>query len=272
VKIIISHDVDHITVGEHSRDLIVPKIIVRNTLELIMLRISPADFIRRFGDLLRNKWQNIAELTKFNLEHGVPSTFFIGINNGVGLSYRRSHAEKWIQWAINHDTSVGIHGIAYRHFEEIKDEYDLFSRISKKDKIGIRMHYLRLTPETLQHLAKSGYTFDSSVRQMTGPYKVGDMWEFPLHLMDGDLFYHGKRYQNRSLKQVKSETIEHLKNAEKMGIPYFSVLFHDRYFCKAYSGWLEWYKWLVLYAQENGYTFVGFEKAVAELELINKRN
>ncbi len=32
MKIIISHDVDHITVLEHNRDLIIPKFIVRSFL------------------------------------------------------------------------------------------------------------------------------------------------------------------------------------------------------------------------------------------------
>jgi hypothetical protein len=40
MKIIISHDIDHITVFEHKKDLIIPKFIIRSFIELGLGYIS----------------------------------------------------------------------------------------------------------------------------------------------------------------------------------------------------------------------------------------
>ena len=84
MKAIISHDIDHITVTEHLlRDLIVPKFMVRSHLELALGKISFKEYVARWTDFLKNKWQNVDELITFNNVKQVPSTFFIGVKRGV---------------------------------------------------------------------------------------------------------------------------------------------------------------------------------------------
>ena len=97
MKIIISHDVDHITVWEHKKDLIISKFIVRSFIEFGLGYISPVELKIRFKSLLENKWQNIEELMQFDKENEIPSTFFVGIVNGLGLSYSLKDAEFWIK-------------------------------------------------------------------------------------------------------------------------------------------------------------------------------
>lgn len=93
MKAIISHDVDHITVWEH-KDLIVPKFLIKSTIELLSGTIPFRDYLSRYEDLIKNKWQNIEELIKFNTKNGIPSTFFLGVNNGVGLVYSLENADR----------------------------------------------------------------------------------------------------------------------------------------------------------------------------------
>lgn len=87
MKIIISHDVDHITVWEHRKDLIIPKFIMRSFIEFTLGYISTSEIRNRFKEFVKNKWQNIKELIEFDRENKIPSTFFIGVANGMGLNY-----------------------------------------------------------------------------------------------------------------------------------------------------------------------------------------
>ncbi|HRH64142.1 MAG TPA: hypothetical protein PLI68_12530, partial [Bacteroidia bacterium] len=83
MKAIISHDIDHISVSEHLlKDTIIPKFLIRNLIELGTGKIGLAEFGLRHLDLVKNKWQNIEELIAFNKQHGIPSSFFIGVQNG----------------------------------------------------------------------------------------------------------------------------------------------------------------------------------------------
>lgn len=77
MKIIISHDIDHLTVKEHLlKDLIIPKLIVRNQIELITGSVQLSEYFLRWKNILNNKMENIKEIVKFDKENGIPSTFF----------------------------------------------------------------------------------------------------------------------------------------------------------------------------------------------------
>jgi hypothetical protein len=148
MKIIISHDVDHITVSEHFRDSIIPKFIIRSKIEFLTGKISFKQYFLRFKHLLQNKWQNINELMEFNLQNNIPATFFIGVNNGLGLNYSLKLSEKWIKKIIEKGFDCGVHGIAFQNQADIDIEYKIFREISGLDKFGIRMHYLRMDTNT----------------------------------------------------------------------------------------------------------------------------
>ena len=78
MKIIISHDVDHLTALEHVRDLILPKHILRSILELGLGHATVAEMGNRLGDILKNRLHNLDSLLSFDREEEIPSTFFIG--------------------------------------------------------------------------------------------------------------------------------------------------------------------------------------------------
>jgi len=266
VKIIISHDVDHVTVWEHKKDLIVPKFIIRSSIELGIGKICIEEYLLRIRNLIKNKWQNLEKLMQFDKENSVHSSFFIGVSNGMGLKYTIQMAELWTKKIMDEGFNVGAHGIAYKDFEKIKEEFEAFKNIFSLEKFGIRMHYLRTDENTLPFLEKAGYLFDSSIYEPRNPFKIGNMWEFPLHIMDGCIFYINCRWQNQTLEQAKDRTKTIIEKAYKDGINYFTVLFHDRYFSKEFKSWREWYIWLIAYLRNNRFQFISYKDAIRELE------
>jgi len=268
MKIIISHDVDHITVWEHKKDLIIPKFMIRNMIELMSGAISGKECCLRFLSLFKNKWHNIEELVDFDGKESIPSTFFVAVDNALGLQYSLKDAKFWIRKILQKKLDVGLHGIAFDNFKNIKNEYNIFKKISKLDNFGIRMHYLRNNENTVEYLNNTGYIFDSTLYKFQNPFKVGNSWEFPLHIMDVYLFHKNSRWQNQTLEQVTDETKRKIEEAYKKDIKYFTILFHSRSFNNSFSSWKNWYIWVIKYLKNNGFEFINYRGAIRELENI----
>lgn len=266
MKIIISHDVDHITVWEHRKDLIIPKFLARNMIELISGAISGKESCLRFASLFKNKWHNIEELIDFDGKESIPSTFFIAVDNALGLYYSLRDAEFWIKKILQNKFDVGLHGIAFNNLEDIKNEYNIFKKISKLDDFGIRMHYLRNNNNTLKYLNDSEYIFDTTLYKFQNPFKIDNLWEFPLHIMDSYLFHKNSHWQNQTLEQAKNAIKRKIVEASKKDIKYFTILFHSRSFNNSFSNWKNWYIWLIDYLKNNGFEFINYREAIQELE------
>ena len=265
MKIIVSHDVDSITVWENKKNLGIIKLIVRSSIELALGKIDLAQYILRFKELLKNKLHNLEELMEFDKQNNVPSTFFIGVNHGLGLNYSLKNAEYWIKKITEEEFDVGVHGVEFDNLEGIKKEYETFKQISGSSKFGIRMHYLRNSKDTLRFLNEVGYVFDSTLYKLENPFKVGDLWEFPLHAMDTYLFNKNSRWQNQTLEQAKETTEAEIDKAYSSGIKYFTILLHDRYFSKSFRSWKDWYIWTVGYLKNSGFKFINYREAIQEL-------
>ena len=128
MKVIISHDIDHLTVLEHKKDLIIPKFIVKSCIELVIKTISFREFFNRFKDFLKNKWHNLEELMKFDKENEIKATFFIGVNKGLGLSYSIEDAKFWIHEILKEGFDVGVHGIEYMDLKKNGDRIQNFQK------------------------------------------------------------------------------------------------------------------------------------------------
>lgn len=266
MKVIISHDVDHITAWEHSTDMIIPKFIVRALIEWGLGRISAYEVESRFMSLITNKWNRIEELMAFDRRHGIPSVFFVGVSNGKYLSYSRNIAAAWIKRIRENGFDVGVHGIAYHEIRAMRQEYSAFQEMNDIDDFGIRLHYLRMNPNTIRYLADIGYAFDSSEASMKQPYQIGTMWEFPLHVMDGHILCNGARWQKHNLEKAQRATKVLIEKALETGISHLSVLFHDRYFSDGFKTWRDWYVWFVAYCQELEIDFINYRNAIDDLE------
>jgi hypothetical protein len=267
MKAIISHDIDHITVWEHLfRDTILPKYFMRMHIEVFSGRISMREYLLRWADFFRNKWQNIDELITFNNMNAIPSSFFIAVNRGLGLNYSNESALLWIEQMRLRQCEIGIHGMAFDNQAEIDDEFARFSALTGKREFGIRMHYVRKTEDTLEMLSKAGYVYDSTEFAFRDPYKIGTMWEFPLQIMDGWIIENYRPWQSLDLAQAKTNTLRILDKVQEQGLNYICIDFHDRYFSHAFKTWLDWYMWLVEHLKTNGVEFVNYREAVNRLE------
>lgn len=272
MKIIVSHDVDHITAWEHSKDFIIPKFIARSFIEAGLGYSSLSELAKRSGSIIYNKWHNIESMMEFDRQRRVPSTFFIAVNKGRQLNYSLRNGAHWIKKIRQEGFDVGIHGIVFDDYAEIKKEYLLFKEYAGNDGCGIRFHDIgvracdaKLTHEQLKMLGRIGYLFSSNTFEFSNPYKVDDLLEFPIHLMDGYLFRKNSGWQNRFLHQAKQETEDLIKDALQKGIKYFNVIFHDFYFSDNFRTGKEWYCWFIDYCLERGFRFVSYKEAALEL-------
>jgi hypothetical protein len=273
MKIIISHDVDHLTPWEHWNSLFLPKHIVRSFIEAICCNISSFEVIARFRDIARNQWNNIDELMEFDACHGIPATFFVAVGNGRDLEYSLDRAKFWIRRIREKGFDVGTHGIAYDDISGVLREYTTFKEASKMDVFGVRMHDIGtkagdviINGRNLDLLDKTGYLFSSNTFQWRLPFRTGRLWEFPVNIMDGYLFFKNGRWQNRSAAEAVREAGELLREAARRGLPYFTILFHDIFFSRSFKDIKEWYSRLVEHCEKYGWSFIGYREAVKELE------
>ncbi len=268
MKAIVSHDIDHLTFSEHIlKDLIIPKQFVRSYIEMFSGRISFTELFHRCDDLFKNKWQHIETLHEFNLKHKVPTTYFIGVNQGVGLSYTQKQATFWIHKIQEMGCDVNLHGIEFETFEKINAEFNLFKDISNLQKFGTRMHYIRTNENTISNMAKAGFEFDSSEMSFKAPYKIGTMWGFPFQIMDGYIIEKPKRWQSKNFIQSCEETKKIIDKAYDLNLPYLGIDFHDRYFSDSHRTWKDWYMWLIEYLSSQKVEFINFKQAIKELDL-----
>lgn len=270
MKIIISHDVDHLYRNDHYKDLIYPKLWIKDTLALFRLRgtISLREWYLRLAGTFQWERHRIRQVMQFDAENGVKSTFYFGMASGLGMSYKPSASKEITAQVKNAGFHVGVHGIEYQQPKEMTVEYERFNAINGYPPDGIRMHYVRFDKDTFSKLSVVGYKYDTTEfdKVKNGsrkpPYKVGNMWEFPLCIMDG--------YLPQKIEEAKTKTLEYIKEAEENGLPYLTILFHDYQFCEAYSERRDWYIWLIHYLKEKQYEFIDYLDAIKELESCDK--
>lgn len=266
MKIIVSHDVDHLYFTDHIfKDFYIPKLIIRNLLRLCRRLISVSEFVAQITFCFKNRITRIPEIIEFDKNHNVPSTFFFGMRNALGMSYSLQSAGKWIEIVKKNKFEVGVHGIDFENLENMNKEYIEFHKISNLKEFGIRMHYVRYNNNTFLSLSKIGYKFDTSEfckKQilLKNPYKINQMWEFPLQIMDVYIV-------NGDLALAKKRTIEAIKKAIKSGIKYFTFLFHDNQFDeRMYPTEKAYYEWFINYCTICGLEFISYSNAIRELE------
>ena len=266
INVIVSHDVDHLFRSDHYTDLIYPKLWIRETLSFLRGQLSPKEWLLRMASPFKTERHNIFDVMTFDKKYGVPSTFFFGMSQGLGMSYKKELAFPIIKQLASNGFDVGVHGIAHNDYERIQIEYNDFMNIGAVTSFGIREHYVRFTKDTFKYLEKAGYLFDSSEFDKTAgyliksPYKVGAMWEFPLSIMDG--------YLPCTFAEKKKKTLIILEEAKRNNCNYVTILFHDYLYCSAYKEYKEWYEWIIKYIYVNNeYAFLSYKEAIANCNM-----
>jgi len=265
MKVIISHDVDHLYPSDHCKDLIFPKFWVRSLLELFKGNIRIATFSKRLLSVFSKRMNRIPELCEFDKKNGVQATYFFGMANALGMSYKKEKALPWIKYVKEHGYEAGVHGCDYQNMDKMHDEYNNFYKLTGISKFGIRNHYVRYDDDTFNKMNKAGYLFDTSefnknYPEYKDPYKVGEMWEFPLALMDGYVI-------KPDFNQTKDEVVNFIGKTIADGGKYLTILFHDSYFDeKCYPNEYRFYTWLITYIKSLGLEFISYKEAISELE------
>jgi len=267
MKIIISHDVDHLYPSDHFKDLIFPKLWIRSFGKLLKGEISFKIFLCRLMSIFSKRLNRIPEIVAFNKINNIPTTFFFGMANGLGMSYRPEKAKKWIRFVLENGVDAGVHGIDFKCLQNIHNEFNLFKQLSGLTEFGMRTHYVRYDSDTFMKFADIGYLYDCSEfnkkeMELKNIHKVGNMWEFPLHIMDDYILKNGR------LDAAISTTEEIVNKAEREGIKYFSFLFHDFYYNdKTYPQNKAYYEWFVDFCKQNNFGFISYKQAVEELKI-----
>ena len=193
MKVIISHDVDHLFRRDHYRDLSYPKLMARSTIQLFQGMFGIKEWILRLCSVFPKERNSIQYLMEYDSTNNIKSTFFFGMRKGYGLTYSRADATKMIKKVDEKGFDVGVHGIEFENSLITESEKQALSSILGRSDFGIRMHYVHYTDNTFINLNKCGYLFDTTEFNkkngyvLKNPYKVGDMWDFPLAIMDGYL-------------------------------------------------------------------------------------
>ncbi len=265
MKIITSHDVDHLYLNEHLFDGTLLKYTARAILERMHGVLSNQEFTWRMKDLLQKQWHHIDELMDFDEANKIPSTFFFALAKGKGLNYSQAAVAPVIKRVIDRGFEVGVHGIEFQDLELINSEFNQFRKLTGKSDFGIRMHYLRMDENTLGKFDQAGYLFDSSEMGDKVPNKMGNLWKFPLHIMDSNEFYQGNSVQKEKIEGIIEKTKTRIMKLEEDSIPYLTLLFHDRYYCEAFQSYRRWYESIIAYLSENGHEFISYREAIDEV-------
>lgn len=275
MKVIISHDVDHLTAWEHIFDLYLTKFLILGSIELLYGSISFREYLGRFATIFLNRLENLPELMRFDRENGVPSTFFIAMGHGKSLNYSRNRATKWLKEIRRRGFAVGLHGTELNSKVKMGVERDHF-RCEMDGHFGIRIHNigpqgkgLQVTEGVISIFADLGYRFSSNRFIWGNPEKVGDIWDFPIHLSENDLFSETGRWKTSGKAQAIEKTVALLERGKNDGIQYLQVSLHDCYFSNNYRDIKEWYEWFISYLKGKNIILIDFEGALRELDGIS---
>lgn len=92
MKIIVSHDVDHLDSTDHLfRDLILEKMFIRSFIQFLKKEISLKTCMYRMTMVFHKRMNRIEEVMEYDKKNKIPSVFFFGMDNVLGMSYTDSY-------------------------------------------------------------------------------------------------------------------------------------------------------------------------------------
>ena len=260
MKIIVSHDVDHLYLKDHLADTYIPGVFLKGFRAMLRENISMKQFAKRFSF----KLNNVKELHQFNKQYRVKETFFFGMRTGLNLSYNWQQAKPFIQYLLDENVLIGLHGMGYESSELLKEEaMRLKTMLPENYSLGIRNHYLRKNDDTFRIINDAGFAFDSTEYKIALPYKDSDLWEIPISIMDAGFI----SPTANDLNAIKQKTLEIFEQAIAERLPFFVINFHDVYFSDAYPDNRNWYTWLIEYLHANKFEFIDFSEAIKFLNI-----
>jgi hypothetical protein len=293
----LTHDIDHPLMRNHCFDRTMWGFIYRAILG------SARDAVRRrvrIKDLARN-WLSVLKLPFIHLglakdlwsgfdkyvehEHGSQSSFFVIPFRGRAgwwgdrpapamrsASYDVRQIEPQLRKLINSGCDIGLHGIdAWRVGSHASEELEQLRRITGKQEIGVRMHWLYFNESSPAILEAAGADYDSSIgyndaigyragtTQAYRPLGAARLLELPLHVMDTALFF--PKHMNLTPAQAWAAVTGLMDNAAQSG-GCLTINWHDRSLAPERQ-WGDFYVALVQELRERGAWLASGSQAVS---------
>jgi peptidoglycan/xylan/chitin deacetylase (PgdA/CDA1 family) len=202
--LVLSHDVDHLGLREHLVDRFLIRYGASICRQELVHRFRPGRALDALCGIAlaaagRDRWDALPDLLEAERRAGVKSTWFLAVRRGLGISYGRAGIVRALAALRAAGADVGLHGQNHGDAEALATEARELSELREGPVLGLRMHYLRLTRETLDGMERAGLRYDSTVFErkllhpdlhpLAGPRLVRrDVIEIPMHVMDSTLF------------------------------------------------------------------------------------
>jgi hypothetical protein len=255
----LTHDLDHASIRRHLFDSTILGFFYRATLGTA---INAARGRVPVGDLLTN-WAAAAKLPfmylgvardiwsdfdrYLQLEQGRPSTFFVvPFENRPGRAapgyratkYDISHIAEKVSRLAAAGCEIGLHGIdAWADTAKGHEERCRIRDFTKKETLGVRMHWLYSDEQSPAVLEQAGFIYDSTAgyndtvgyrtgtAQVFKPLSAKGLLELPMHIMDTAMFY--PDYLDLSAQEAWERITPMLDHAADAG-GVTTVNWHDR--------------------------------------------
>lgn len=178
----------------------------------------------------RNPYYNIPDYMAIEDKYGVKSTFFFRtIYEGGSLN----DYEDDIHSLIKGGWEIGLHSDpkSVNSLEKLGSEKKQLELITKHPITANRVHYLSNDSRLASKLQSLGFVYDSSVKKFKdritkddlGFYKVGNLIQFPISLMDAYLFTYMKINESQ-LVALFEKTLDQCKKMKKDIV---TVIWHE---------------------------------------------
>ena len=231
--------------------------------------------LKRFFELItyKNAW-NIKQIVQIEESLGVKSTFFFLINRTSkydGMNSKKTTYSE-IQKLAELGIDIQLHGSynSYNNEQLLRQEKTQLEKLSKRDVIGIRQHYLRFeVPVTWEIQDKLGFKYDTTLgfadnigfrAGISFPFhpinvqnnKIFNILEIPLAIMDTALAGYMKISAKEAWKKISS-----LISSVEQHNGLVTLLWHNKFFDKvAWADWHNLYKKILGYGLEKN-AFLG---------------
>ena len=115
MKIIVSHDVDHLFWSEHLlKDLFITKLWLRSSRHLLTGVIDAKTFVARINFWADKRLNRLKELMEYERSMNIPATYFFVMRKGFGVSYSAENARPFIKAVLDNRFNAGVHGMSYK--------------------------------------------------------------------------------------------------------------------------------------------------------------
>jgi peptidoglycan/xylan/chitin deacetylase (PgdA/CDA1 family) len=256
-----THDVDHMSLKEHYRSTLdglflrkVGSLFGKSTLNLAKGSSGGKETLESFkagvqtvlskASLSKDPWDCFGDWIEMGREFGFRSTFFfIPMKSAapegkacLPCDYNILEKGKLVHAIIGAGSEIGVHGLsAWCDEDKAVEELARLQRVSKQERIGIRMHWLLFGPDTWKILDKAGYYYDSTfgygedsgfragTTQVYRPEGVRELLEIPLHVHDTSFFLQ----EGMTAEKACHASYAIAKNALKYG-GVITLLWHQR--------------------------------------------